>query len=97
MLLTGTELRVFWSVYLKLTVQLFNQPPAIQIRLCQSAFGLGELYDKLILSTKETRYTNQFHITTTMVVALIEGVLGYDPILSQGTWSFRRDTEYKTL
>ncbi|KAK1757869.1 hypothetical protein QBC47DRAFT_377143 [Echria macrotheca] len=72
-------------------------PPAVQIRLCQSAFGLGELFDRLILSTSETRYTNQFRVTTPMVVALVEGVLGYELVSTQGTWSFRRDTEYKTL
>ena len=65
--------------------------------LCQSAFGLGELFDRLILSTKETRYTTQFRVTTPMVVALIEGILGYELVSTHGSWSFRRDVEFKTL
>ncbi|KAK4454525.1 hypothetical protein QBC34DRAFT_134918 [Podospora aff. communis PSN243] len=75
-----------------------TEPAAVQITLCQSAFGLGELFDRLLLSTKETRYTNQFRVTTPMIVALIEGVLGYELVSSQqGTWTFRRDAEFKTL
>jgi hypothetical protein len=65
--------------------------------LRQSAFGLGEMFDKLTLSTKETRYTHQFQVTTPMIVAFVEGVLGYELISTHGTWSFRRDTEFKTL
>ncbi|KAK0632726.1 hypothetical protein B0T14DRAFT_491031 [Immersiella caudata] len=74
-----------------------TEPAAVQITLFQSAFGLGELFDRLALSTNETRYTNQFRVTTPMVVALIEGVLGYNLVSNQGTWTFRRDTEFKTL
>ncbi|KAK0657019.1 hypothetical protein B0T16DRAFT_366800 [Cercophora newfieldiana] len=75
-----------------------TEPAAVQVTLCQSAFGLGELFDRLVLSTKDTRYTNQFRVTTPMVVALIEGVLGYELVSNQsGTWSFRRDAEFKTL
>lgn len=55
------------------------------------------MFDRLILSTKETRYTNQFQVTTPMVIALVEGVLGYELVSTQGGWNFRRDTEFKTF
>ncbi|KAK0730997.1 hypothetical protein B0H67DRAFT_56775 [Lasiosphaeris hirsuta] len=74
-----------------------TEPPAVQVVLCQSAFGLGEVFDKLVLSTKETRYTTKFQVTTPMIVAMVEGVLGYELVSTQGTWSFRRDTEFKIL
>jgi hypothetical protein len=67
------------------------------VTLYQSAFGLGEMFDRLVLSTEETKYTTQFQVTSPMVVALIEGVLGYELISTRGAWSFRRDAEFKPL
>jgi hypothetical protein len=67
------------------------------VTLHQSAFGLGEMFDRLVISTENTRYTNKFQVTSPMVVALIEGVLGYNLVPSLGGWNFRRDTEFKTL
>ncbi|KAH6650424.1 hypothetical protein F5144DRAFT_588902 [Chaetomium tenue] len=74
-----------------------RNPPGVQIDLHQSAFGLGEVFDRLTLSTEETKYTNQFTVTAPMVVSLIEGVLGYKLISTDGRWNFRRDTAFKTL
>ncbi|KAK4459429.1 hypothetical protein QBC42DRAFT_274458 [Cladorrhinum samala] len=75
-----------------------TKPPGVQITLHQCAFGLGEMFDRLTLSTEETRYTNQFQVTTPMVVALVEGVLGYKLVSTQGSvWSFRRDVGFKAL
>jgi hypothetical protein len=55
------------------------------------------MLDRLTLSTEDTRYTNQFMVTAPMVVALIEGVLGYELVSTHGGWHFRRDTAFKTL
>ncbi|KAK4174506.1 hypothetical protein QBC36DRAFT_333522 [Triangularia setosa] len=74
-----------------------TNPPAVQITLHQSAFGLGEMFNLLVLSTEHTRYTNEFQVTAPMVAALIEGVLGYKLLPAQGGWSFRRDVEFKML
>ncbi|GAB1310701.1 hypothetical protein MFIFM68171_00911 [Madurella fahalii] len=74
-----------------------TSPPGVQVNLKQSAFGLGEMYDRLFLSTENTRYSNQFHVTTPMVAAFIEGVLGYELVSADGGWNFRRDTEFKKL
>ncbi|KAH8883562.1 hypothetical protein GQ53DRAFT_882329, partial [Thozetella sp. PMI_491] len=73
-------------------------PPAVDVKLHQSAFGLTEMFDRLELSTKENRFIAQFHITSPMIVALIEGVLGYKLISTYaGTWNFRREVEFKSL
>lgn len=69
----------------------------MQVRLHQSSFGLGEMFDRLVLTTEHIRYTNDFRVTIPMVITLVEGVLGYEPVATQGGWSFRRDTEFKTL
>lgn len=55
------------------------------------------MFDRLKLSTEETRYSDRFHVTSPMVVALIEGVLGYELVSTQGGWHFRRATAFKTL
>lgn len=73
-----------------------RSPPAVDIRLQQSAFGLSEMFDRLELSTKENRYVAQFQVTTPMMLALIEGVLGYTMLSGEGgTWTFRRETEFR--
>ncbi|KAK3938770.1 hypothetical protein QBC46DRAFT_355624 [Diplogelasinospora grovesii] len=75
-----------------------RNPSAVQITLHQSALGLGEMFDRLTLSTEDTKYTDRFRVTAPMVVAIIEGVLGYEMIgTTHGEWKFRRDTEFKTL
>ncbi|KAK4116612.1 hypothetical protein N656DRAFT_811520 [Canariomyces notabilis] len=91
----------FLSDYLKRWCRInhhdTSNPPAVQIILHQSAFGMGEMFDRLVLSTQETRYTSQFQVTAPMLVALIEGTLGYDLVSTYSGWTFRRDTEFKTL
>ncbi|KAJ4297393.1 hypothetical protein N0V88_004314 [Collariella sp. IMI 366227] len=82
------------QVYL---LTFINQPPAAEVVLHQSAFGLGEMFDRLTISTEDTRYTSRFRVTAPMVVSLIEGVLGYQLTSTHGAWIFRRDTEFKTL
>ncbi|KAL1837816.1 hypothetical protein VTJ49DRAFT_3381 [Mycothermus thermophilus] len=76
-----------------------RNPPAVEIQLHQSAFGLGEMFDRMTMSTGRHGYgsPNPFTITFPMVVSLIEGVLGYDLISTDGMWKFRRDAEFRTL
>ncbi|KAK3300695.1 uncharacterized protein B0H64DRAFT_414521 [Chaetomium fimeti] len=91
----------FLAAYLKRWCRLNHadtrNPPAVQITLHQSAFGLGEMFDRLTLNTEATRYTNGFTVTSPMIVSLIEGTLGYKLISTEGGWNFRRDTEFKAL
>jgi hypothetical protein len=53
------------------------------------------MFDRLTLNT-ETSYSNRFTVTSPALVALIEGLLGYEKTPQDG-WHFRRDTEFKTL
>lgn len=65
--------------------------------LHQSAFGLGIMYDRLTLSS-EGRYAVQA-VSPTIVLALVEGVLGYRGVSQQqdgaSSWAFRRDVEFR--
>ena len=55
------------------------------------------MFDRLVLSTRETKYTNKFQVTVPMVVALIEGVLEYELLYFEGLWVFKRDSELRSL
>ncbi|KAF2972062.1 hypothetical protein GQX73_g1622 [Xylaria multiplex] len=71
-----------------------RKPPLAEIKLQQSAFGLGVAYDRLTV-TADTRYTAQ-EISPTILLALIEGVLGYEIVSNDGSlWTFRRDVEFR--
>lgn len=73
-----------------------QQPPAVEVKLQQSSFGLGLMHDRLVLSA-ESRYA-QFEVSPTIVLALVEGILGYERIYSDGgQWTYRRDTAFKNL
>ncbi|KAI3328660.1 hypothetical protein F4824DRAFT_405785 [Ustulina deusta] len=72
-----------------------NRPPLAEVKLHQSAFGLGVVYDRLTV-TVETRYTAQ-ELSPTILLAVIEGVLGYKGVSNDGPlWTFRRDVEFRS-
>ncbi|KAI1365129.1 hypothetical protein F5Y08DRAFT_191466 [Xylaria arbuscula] len=88
----------FLSDYLKkwarTNYNLSNRPPLTEIKLYQSAFGLGVVYDRLTI-TSEARYTPQ-HVSPTLLLAIVEGVLGYKSVSSETrSWTFRKDAEFK--
>ncbi|KAL2271398.1 hypothetical protein VTJ83DRAFT_769 [Remersonia thermophila] len=108
----GIELQCSHSPTLKLLAEYLKKwcrtnhndtrnPPAVNIQLHQCAFGLGELFDRMTMKTGDGRYgygsSNPFTMTVPMIVSIVEGVLGYDLISTEGTWKFRRDTEFRTL
>ncbi|KAI0969033.1 hypothetical protein F4678DRAFT_177650 [Xylaria arbuscula] len=69
-----------------------NKPPLAEVKLHQSAFGVGIAYDRL---TVETPYATE-HVSSTTIIALVEGVLGYKIVSNDGPyWSFRRDVEFR--
>ncbi|KAI0424107.1 hypothetical protein F5Y09DRAFT_154189 [Xylaria sp. FL1042] len=71
-----------------------NKPPLAEIKLHQSAFGLGVVYDRMTV-TVESRYAAQ-EISPTIILGLVEGVLGYKIVSNDGPyWSFRRDVEFR--
>ncbi|KAH6619405.1 hypothetical protein B0J18DRAFT_243696 [Chaetomium sp. MPI-SDFR-AT-0129] len=74
-----------------------RKPAGVQVTLHQSSFGQGGMFDRLTLSTEHNRYTNEFVVTSPLIVSLIEGVLGYRLVSAHEGWSFRRDVEFKKL
>ncbi|KAI1188561.1 hypothetical protein F5B17DRAFT_451571 [Nemania serpens] len=74
-----------------------KKPPFADVTLHQSAFGLGIMYDRLTVSS-EGRYSTQA-VSPTIVLALVEGVLGYRGVSQQlqdgSSWAFRRDVEFR--
>ncbi|EFQ31761.1 hypothetical protein CGRA01v4_04793 [Colletotrichum graminicola] len=76
--------------------QISSKPPAVEVRLHQCAFGMGASIDRLVLAT-EHKYGGAFILTPTVILSLVEGVLGYKPVYSDATtWTYRRDVELKT-
>ncbi|KAI1863448.1 hypothetical protein JX265_008843 [Neoarthrinium moseri] len=72
-----------------------RKPPGVEIKLHQSSFGLGLIYDRLTLSV-ENRYTT-FTLSPMIVLSFIEGVLGYKSVIADGnSWKFRKDIEFRT-
>lgn len=72
------------------------QPPLVEITLCQSAFGLGLMYDRLLLHV-DSKY-GYFTITPIIILNLVESVLGYKKVYSDGScWTYQKSTEWKTL
>ncbi|KAI0467330.1 hypothetical protein F4859DRAFT_495028 [Xylaria cf. heliscus] len=71
-----------------------TRPPCAEVQLHQSAFGLGVVYDRLTV-VSESRYNTQA-VSPTIVLSLIEGVLGYKSVSCDGsTWTFRKDVEFR--
>ncbi|KAI1169713.1 hypothetical protein F4777DRAFT_192264 [Nemania sp. FL0916] len=73
-----------------------TKPPCAEVKLHQSAFGLGVVYDRLSI-TSEGRYIVQT-VSPTLILALVEGVLGYLPVSGDGSgtsWTFRRDVGFR--
>lgn len=66
----------------------------VEIRLQQSAFGLGLLNDTLVLET-----TRGGEVSAMLVLVLVERVLGYVPVLANGSavsvWEFKRTKGFK--
>jgi len=71
-----------------------NTPPAVDIKLQESAFGLGLLHDTLTLEAVRGREVNAM-----LVLVFVENVLGYFPVPSSGSagsvWEFKRTKGFK--
>ncbi|KAI1411527.1 hypothetical protein F5Y13DRAFT_55423 [Hypoxylon sp. FL1857] len=79
----------------KVNHQDTRHPPAVEVKLHQSSFGVGLTYDRLTLSV-EGRNPN-FLVSPMVVLSFVEGVLGYKSVSVDGTsWIFRRDVEFRS-
>ncbi|PVH78323.1 hypothetical protein DL98DRAFT_635759 [Cadophora sp. DSE1049] len=69
-------------------------PPAVEIKLQESVFGLGLLHDTLTLEAVRGREVNGM-----LVLVFVENVLGYTPVPSSGSagsvWEFRRTKGFR--
>jgi hypothetical protein len=74
------------------------QPPVVKVQLHQCPFALGEMFDRLTLTTYDNRMHDQFKTTVPMLLALTERVLGYQLVSSDlATWHFKRETELRSM
>ncbi|KUJ08126.1 uncharacterized protein LY89DRAFT_789357 [Mollisia scopiformis] len=71
-----------------------NRPPVVEIKLQESAFGLGLMNDALTLEAIRGREVNAM-----VILVFVESVLGYAPVNSIGSvgsiWEFRRMRGFK--
>ncbi len=68
----------------------------MEVLLEQAPWGLGMMYDRLVLTTENSRYTKQFTLNPCVVLAMVEGVLGYEQVsVHAGQWAYRRDSEFR--
>jgi hypothetical protein len=68
----------------------------VTVQLFQAAFGLGLTYDRLILSVDKYSDNNYFLVTPTVILSLVEGMLGYERVSVQGcVWTFTKHTELR--
>jgi len=66
----------------------------VQIKLQESAFGLGLLHDTVVLES-----TQRKEINAMLILVFVESVLGYTPVQSGGLggslWEFKRTKGFK--
>lgn len=69
------------------------QPPVVDVKMEQSAFGMGMLNDTLVLQGQVGK------VSVMLVLVFIETVLEYAPVLETSTagiaWEFRRVKGFK--
>lgn len=54
------------------------------------------MYDRLVLSIENRYASAQFALTPTVLLALVEGILGYEQVSVDGHfWTYRRNVEFK--
>ncbi|KAH7308545.1 hypothetical protein B0I35DRAFT_453806 [Stachybotrys elegans] len=85
--------------YLKKWVRTNNndttRPPILTLKLHQSNFGLGVVYDRLTIAN-ESRYNGHISVSPTLVLNMVESQLGYERVFCDSfCWHFRRDVPFK--
>ncbi|CAM1509908.1 Fc.00g002430.m01.CDS01 [Cosmosporella sp. VM-42] len=75
---------------------LTNKPPSLSIELNHATCCFGE-YDTLTLHA-ENRYAGTWTASPTMILNIVEGVLGYERVFGDSnSWQYRKDTPFKKL
>ena len=71
-----------------------SQPPAAEITLKESCFGLGLLFDRLELELNS--YDYKHGLSPPLLLAFVEGVLGYRITYQDASsWTFRREVAFR--
>lgn len=66
----------------------------MDVRLEQGSFGAGVLHDVLTIRSDQ----NRFHVSPTLILHLVESVLGYERVYTDScSWQFRRNTPFKKV
>ncbi|CEJ92666.1 hypothetical protein VHEMI08301 [[Torrubiella] hemipterigena] len=72
-----------------------NKPPIVDLKLHNSPWGLGPMYDRLSMTIPKNSYQVEY-ISPLMPISMIEGVLGFKETYSDGsTWHFLRTVPFK--
>ncbi|KAH7147002.1 hypothetical protein B0J13DRAFT_500867 [Dactylonectria estremocensis] len=89
-----TQTLVFLSEYLKQWCKANHDSPdkhvVVDVNLHPAAFGSGLQYDRLTLAVDDED-RSPFLVTPSVILALVEGVLGYSRVWVDGSiWTFRK-------
>jgi hypothetical protein len=77
----------------RLNHQDSRNPPAVEVKYNQSCWGSSPMHDQVTLTSEAN---NIFQFNPAIVLAFIEGVLGYDKVSTeQGVWTYRRMVPFK--
>ncbi|KFA73889.1 hypothetical protein S40288_00911 [Stachybotrys chartarum IBT 40288] len=90
-------LQAYLKKWCRTNHQNVNKTPALTIKLHQSSFGLGVVYDRLtILAEDRDRWGGAATVSPTLVLNLVESRLGYEKTYCDSYgWHFRRDVPFK--
>ncbi|KAJ3037524.1 hypothetical protein HDV00_001637 [Rhizophlyctis rosea] len=84
----------YFKKWVKTNHNKTTKPPATIITLKESCFGVNILFDRLHFELDT--YNHQHGLTPALIIAFVEGVLGYRMTWQDGgSWQFRRDTGFR--
>ena len=77
----------------RLNHQDSRRPPAVEVKYNQSCWGASSMFDMVTLTSEGNSI---FEFNPAIVLAFVEGVLGYEKVSTeQGLWTYRRVTPFK--
>jgi hypothetical protein len=73
---------------------LTDKPPLAEVRLYGSSFGLGTVFDRVVVQPRQRHAWTK--LNPTLLLVFVESVLGYRMTFQDGSvWHFRRDTGFR--
>ncbi|KAF2427368.1 hypothetical protein EJ08DRAFT_680968 [Tothia fuscella] len=81
----------YFKVWVKRNHNQTTKPPAAEILMRESCFGLGLMYDRLEFTLNS--YDYKHGLSPVMILNFVESILGYRMTYQDAhSWTFRRDT-----